>query len=115
MTLSQILLDMERNRRGPIPEPLLVDMVKERGEQLIGMIRQSLSLPREIRQRATGGIERSVDEAVTTGLHNLNIATQEELIALEAKVDSLAAKVDALLEARPSRPPRRRANGTRGE
>ena len=113
VTLSQILLDMERNRRSPIPEPLLVDMVKERGEQLIGMIRQSLSLPREIRQRAAGGLERGVDEVMTTGLHNLNIATQEELIALEAKVDSLAAKVDALLEGQ-ARPPRRRSNGTRG-
>lgn len=106
VTLSQILLDMERNRRSPIPEPLLVDLVKERGEQLIGMLRQSLTLPREIRQRATGG----VDDVVTSGLRGLNIATQEELVALEEKVDSLAAKVDALLE-RSSRPSRRRANG----
>ena len=114
MTLSQILLDMERNRRSPIPEPLLVDLVKERGEQLIGMIRQSLSLPREIRHRAAGGIERSVDEVVTSGLRNLNIASQEELVALEAKVDALIARVDALVEAQAGRPPRRRANGTRG-
>ena len=104
---------MERNRRSPIPEPLLVDLVKERGEQLIGMIRQSLTLPREIRHRAAGGIERSVDEVVNSGLRNLNIATQEELVALEAKVDSLAAKVDALLEGRPRPPARRRAGDSR--
>lgn len=32
VTLSQIFLDMERHRRGPLPEPILVDLVKERGE-----------------------------------------------------------------------------------
>ena len=33
VTLSQILLDLERQRRGPLPEPLLVDAVRERGDQ----------------------------------------------------------------------------------
>jgi len=106
VTLSQILVDMERQRRGPLPEPVLVDLVKERGEQLLGMLRTSLSLPREIRQRAAGGLERGaqslenvVDDVLSSGLRNLNIATQEDLMAVERKVDALAERVEALTAA----------------
>jgi polyhydroxyalkanoate synthesis regulator protein len=104
VTLSQILLDMERQRRGPLPEPILVDLVKERGEQLLGLVRASLSLPRGIRQRAAGSIDRTterletrVDDVLSLGLHNLNIATIEDVQRLERKLEDLAARVDELL------------------
>jgi polyhydroxyalkanoate synthesis repressor PhaR len=106
VTLSQILLDMERHRRGPLPEPILVDLVKERGEQLLGLVRASLSLPRGIRQRAAGTIDRTaerlegrVDDALTLGLHNLNIATFEDMQRLERKMEELGERVDELLRA----------------
>jgi polyhydroxyalkanoate synthesis regulator protein len=106
VTLSQILLDLERQRRGPLAEPLLVDAVRERGEQLIALLRASLALPRELRQRATDSLasttqhlESRVDDVVTTGLHNLNIATAEELEALGRRVDELAARVEDLAAA----------------
>jgi len=104
VTLSQILLDMERHRRGPLPEPILVDLVKERGEQLLGLVRSSLSLPRGIRNRAAGSIDRTAekleartDDVLTLGLHNLNIATVEDMQRLERKVEELADRVDELL------------------
>lgn len=106
VTLSQILLDLERQRRGPLPEPLLVDAVKERGEQLIALLRASLALPRELRQRAsdslastTHHLESRVDDVVTTGLHNLNIATLEDVEALGHRIDELAARVEQLAAA----------------
>jgi polyhydroxyalkanoate synthesis repressor PhaR len=99
VTLSQILLDMERNRRGRLPEPVLVDLVKERGEQLLGIVRQSLALPRVVRQRSTQSLENRVDEVVTTGLHNLNIATLEDVDALQQRIDDLTQRVDALIAA----------------
>ncbi|HEV7678586.1 MAG TPA: polyhydroxyalkanoate synthesis regulator DNA-binding domain-containing protein [Candidatus Dormibacteraeota bacterium] len=115
VTLSQILLDMERHRRGPLPEPILVDLVKERGEQLLGLVRASLSLPKSlpktVRQRAAGSLDRTaerleerVDDVLTLGLHNLNIATVEDMQRLERKVEDLAERVEELL---------RQANGRR--
>jgi polyhydroxyalkanoate synthesis regulator protein len=112
VTLSQILLDMERHRRGPLPEPILVDLVKERGEQLLGLVRASLSLPQGIRRRAATSIDRTadrleerVDDVLTLGLHNLNIATVEDMQRLERKLEDLADRVEELL---------RQANGRRG-
>ena len=99
VTLSQILLDMERHRRSPIPEPLLVDLVKERGEQLIGMLRSSLTLPRELRQRTAASaqqIETRVDEALVAGLHNLNIASRDEVQELADRIDALVRRLDEL-------------------
>ena len=105
VTLSQILLDMERHRRGPLPEPVLVDLVKERGEQLLGLVRASLSLPQGIRKRAAASIERSAerietraDDVLTLGLHNLNIATVEDMQRLERKVEDLSDRVEELLQ-----------------
>jgi polyhydroxyalkanoate synthesis regulator protein len=104
VTLSQILLDMERHRRGPLPEPVLVDLVKERGEQLLGLVRASLSLPQGIRRRAATSIDRTadrleerVDDVLTLGLHNLNIATFEDMQRLERKLEDLSERVDELL------------------
>lgn len=104
VTLSQILLDMERHRRGPLPEPVLVDLVKERGEQLLGLVRASLSLPQGIRKRAAASIDRTAerieartDDVLTLGLHNLNIATVEDVQRLEGMVEQLAERVDELL------------------
>jgi polyhydroxyalkanoate synthesis repressor PhaR len=115
VTLSQILLDLERQRRGPVLEPLLVDAVRERGEQLIALVRASLTLPRELRQRATDSLatttqhlESRVDDVVATGLHNLNIATAEEVLALGRRVEELAARIDALAAAIGESPPRTR-------
>lgn len=116
VTLSQIVLGMERTRGGgPIPESLLVDLVKERGEQIITLLRTSLSLPRELRQRATGSLEQRVDDVLASSLRGLNIATQEDLVALERKVDALAAKVDALLARRGPRGQRRSGRSAPGE
>jgi polyhydroxyalkanoate synthesis regulator protein len=104
VTLSQILLDMERHRRGPLPEPILVDLVKERGEQLLGLVRASLSLPQGIRRRAATSIDRTadrleerVDDVLTLGLHNLNIATVEDMQRLERKLEDLSERVEDLL------------------
>ena len=104
VTLSQILLDMERQRRGPLPEPILVDLVKERGEQLLGLVRASLSLPKGIRTRAAGSIDRTaerleerVDDVLSLGLHNLNIATVEDMQRLERKLEELGERVDELI------------------
>jgi polyhydroxyalkanoate synthesis regulator protein len=116
VTLSQILLDLERQRRGPFAEPLLVDAVRERGEQLIALVRASLALPRGLRQRATDSLatttqhlESRVDDVVTTGLHNLNIATAEEVEALGRRLEELAARVDALAAAIGDSSPRSRS------
>ncbi|HET9051123.1 MAG TPA: polyhydroxyalkanoate synthesis regulator DNA-binding domain-containing protein [Candidatus Dormibacteraeota bacterium] len=109
VTLSQILLDMERNRRSPIPEPLLVDLVKERGEQLIGMLRSSLALPRELRQRTAAGaqqLESRVDEALAAGLHSVNIASYDEMQQLGQRVDELSRRVDELEESLRAQHPR---------
>lgn len=104
VTLSQILLDMERHRRGPLPEPVLVDLVKERGEQLLGLVRASLSLPQGIRRRAAQSIDRTAerieartDDVLTLGLHNLNIATVEDVERLERKLEELSDRLDELL------------------
>ena len=117
VTLSQILLDMERHRRGPLPEPILVDLVKERGEQLLGLVRASLSLPRTVRQRAAGSIDRTaerleknVDDVVSAGLHNLNIATVEDMQRIERQVEELSDRVDELLRAQGNQ---RRSGGRR--
>ena len=117
VTLSQILLDMERQRRGPLPEPILVDLVKERGEQLLGLVRASLSLPRGIRNRAAGSIDRTaerletrVDDVLAVGLHNLNIATVEDVERLERKVEDLGDRVDELIRTQGNH---RRSNGGR--
>jgi polyhydroxyalkanoate synthesis repressor PhaR len=117
VTLSQILLDLERQRRGPAVEPLLVDAVRERGEQLIALVRASLALPRELRQRATDSLatttqhlESRVDDVVVTGLHNLNIATAEEVLALGRRVEELTARVDALAAAIDRSSPRLRSD-----
>jgi polyhydroxyalkanoate synthesis repressor PhaR len=117
VTLSQILLDLERQRRGPAVEPLLVDAVRERGEQLIALVRASLALPRELRQRATDSLatttqhlESRVDDVVATGLHNLNIATAEEVLALGRRVEELTARVDALAAAIDRSSPRLRSD-----
>jgi polyhydroxyalkanoate synthesis repressor PhaR len=122
VTLSQILLDLERQRRGPLPEPLLVDAVKERGEQLIALLRTSLSLPLQLQRRATDSlasttqqIESRVDEAVSVGLHNLNIATAEEVQELARRIDELAARVEELAGAvARSAAPRTRSDRTGG-
>jgi polyhydroxyalkanoate synthesis repressor PhaR len=121
VTLSQILLDLERQRRGPLPEPVLVDAVRERGEQLIAMVRASLALPRGLRQRAsdslavtTQTIESRVDDVVATGLHNLNIATADDIEALGRRLDELAARVDALAAAIGQAAPRPRADRSDG-
>ena len=106
VTLHQILLDMGRQRNGGVPEPVLVDLVKDRGEQLFGVVRAGLNLPRQVRERAAGGIggaasrtTQTVDEVVAGALHNLNIATAEEFVALEQRVDRLAEEVEALRRA----------------
>ena len=117
VTLSQILLDMERNRSGPIPEPLLVDLVKERGEQLIGMLRSSLALPRELRQRTAASaqhLENRVDEALTAGLHSVNIASHDEVQDLVRRVDALSRRLDELAETLRARPLRGGDAGARG-
>ena len=122
VTLSQILLDMERNRRGPLPEPILVDLVKERGEQLLGLVRQSLTLPRGIRNRAAGSIDRTaerlegrVDDVLSIGLHNLNIATVDDVQRLERKMEDLNDRVDELLRQQAGGNHRRGTGGRRGQ
>lgn len=96
VTLSQILLDLERHRRSSVPEPLLVDMVKERSEQFLSLLRTSLTLPRRGVERTTQTLERGIDDAVSNGLRNLNIASHDEVAALERRVDDLAEAVAAL-------------------
>jgi polyhydroxyalkanoate synthesis repressor PhaR len=95
VTLSQILVDMERHRRSPLPEPVLVDMVKERSEQLLALLRGSLALPR----RAAESLEKStqaMDDAINSGLRNLNIATTDDVDALEERVAALTRRVEHL-------------------
>ena len=95
VTLSQILVDMERHRRSPLPEPVLVDMVKERSEQLLALLRGSLALPR----RAAESLEKStqaMDDAISGGLRNLNIATSDDVGALEDRVAALTRRVEDL-------------------
>ena len=52
---------------------------------------------------------------MTTGLHNLNIATAEEVEALRRRIDELAARVEqlaaALAESAPARGRRDRGDG----
>lgn len=95
VTLSQILVDMERHRRSPLPEPVLVDMVKERSEQLLALLRGSLALPR----RAAVSLEKStqaMDEAISSGLRNLNIATTDDIEVLEQRLAALTRRVEDL-------------------
>ena len=95
VTLSQILVDMERHRRSPLPEPVLVDMVKERSEQLLALLRGSLALPR----RAAVSLEKStqaMDDAISSGLRNLNIATTDDIEVIEQRLASLTRRVEDL-------------------
>lgn len=95
VTLSQILVDMERHRRSPLPEPVLVDMVKERSEQLLALLRGSLALPR----RAAESLEKStqaMDDAISSGLRNLNIATTDDIDVLEERLAALTRRVEDL-------------------
>lgn len=108
VTLSQILVDMERHRRGPLPEPLLVDMMKERSEQFLSLLRGSLALPRRAAEKSTQAVERSVDDAVTAGLRGLNIAPHDELALLAERVNDLTRRV-ADLERRATPAPARRS------
>lgn len=115
VTLSQILVDLERHHRGPLPEPLLVDLVKERSEQFLSLLRGSLTLPR----RAVGSIEKStqvvesrVDEAVTFGLRGLNIASHEELAAVAARVEELVVRLERLEALGKAGPARRKSTAS---
>jgi polyhydroxyalkanoate synthesis repressor PhaR len=99
--LGQILL----TRQGPdaLPEPVLVDLVKERGEQLLGMVRASLELPRRVSDRARGTVGKSavsfesrVDDVLGVGLRNLNIATAEEVHALQVQIDGIVSRLDRM-------------------
>ena len=74
---------------------ILVDMVKERSEQLLALLRGSLALPR----RAAVSLEKStqaMDEAISSGLRNLNIATTDDIEVLEQRLAALTRRVEDL-------------------
>ena len=99
MVLNQILFDRGPGRRSGLPDAVLVDLVKERGEQLMGMFRSSLTLPRELGQRAADGIERgaqSLDDAISTGMRNLNIASADDMEDLRQQIQDLRQQVAML-------------------
>lgn len=73
---------------------------------MLGLVRASLSLPRGIRSRAADSIDRTaerletcVDDVLSLGLHNLNIATVEDVQRLERRLEELGDRVDDLLRA----------------
>ncbi|MFN2451522.1 MAG: polyhydroxyalkanoate synthesis regulator DNA-binding domain-containing protein [Candidatus Dormibacteria bacterium] len=112
VTLSQVLVDASRQGPGADEEGA------RRREQLLGAVRASLSLPRELGQRAAGGlahrVETRVDDVFAVGLRNLNIASAEEVAELTRRVDELSAglrELRAELAARGGGGPRR--GGTR--
>ncbi len=115
VTLSQVLVDASRHG-GPSAD----EEGARRREQLLGAVRASLSLPRELGQRAAGGlaqrVENRVDDVFAVGLRNLNIASVEEVAELNRRVDDLSAGLDELraeLGQRPGSPPRRRNGRSR--
>ncbi|GAC1339085.1 MAG: polyhydroxyalkanoate synthesis regulator DNA-binding domain-containing protein [Candidatus Dormibacteria bacterium] len=95
VTLSQVLVDASRQGTQSGDEA-----GRHRREQLLGAVRASLSLPRELGQRAAGGlaqrVENRVDDVFAVGLRNLNIASVEEVAELTRRVDALGAELEEL-------------------
>ena len=109
LTLSQVLVDASRQE----PPAGDAEAGAHRREQLLSAVRASLSLPRELGQRAAGGlasrVENRVDDVFAVGLRNLNIASVEEMAELGRRVDALSAEVEELRGAlSPGGPPRSR-------
>jgi polyhydroxyalkanoate synthesis repressor PhaR len=116
VTLSQILLDVERKKPGAIPEHMLQQLVKGPGEALIGAVRQSISAGQELIQRAeekvVQGPEAALDEALERTLRRLKIPSQRDYERFDRRLRELSQRLERLEAASASRSAaaRRRSN-----
>jgi len=113
LPLSQVLVDASRQE----PQAGEEAAGLHRREQLLGAVRASLSLPRELGQRAAGGLAQRVasrvDDVFAVGLRTLSIASVEDMAELRRRLDEVAAAVEGLrieLATRAPSRPRREAS-----
>jgi polyhydroxyalkanoate synthesis repressor PhaR len=106
ITLSQILLDVERKKPGAVSEKMLQQLVKG-PEALIGAVRQSITAGQELIQRAEERVvqapEAAIEEALERTLRRLNIPSQRDFERFERRLRELSQRVDRLEETRTSR------------
>ena len=95
ITLSQIVTTEEK--RTPT---IGFDDRQERGQQLLGYVRDALNLPASIvgqeMERRRGDLESIVDHAIDQALSRLAIPSRREVERLTKKVDELTTQVEKL-------------------
>jgi polyhydroxyalkanoate synthesis repressor PhaR len=121
VTLSQILLDVERKKPGAVSEKVLRQLVTGPGEALIGAVRQSTSAVQELIQRAEEQVvkapEAALEEALERTLRRLRIPSQRDLERFDRRLRELTQRLERLeggakAAAKPARPARK--PGSRG-
>lgn len=94
--LSQVVTSEERRT---VPNGHGED-VQERGQQLLGYVRDALNLPAVLvgheMERRRGEIESVVDVAIDRALRRLAIPTRRDVDRLNRRLDELTARVDRL-------------------
>ncbi|MHB8573377.1 MAG: polyhydroxyalkanoate synthesis regulator DNA-binding domain-containing protein [Candidatus Dormibacteria bacterium] len=89
VTLSQILLVEEKQKRGPLPEALLAELIQTRGGAVIDYLRNALSVPADLVNRAEERVERSSRHLEATVFDTLNLVSRSDLRRLERRIDRL--------------------------
>ena len=94
--LSQVVTSEERRT---VPNGYEDDR-HERGQQLLGYVRDALNLPAALvgqeMEKRRGDIESVVDLAIERAMHRLAIPSRREVERLNRRLDELTARVDRL-------------------
>jgi polyhydroxyalkanoate synthesis regulator protein len=106
VTLSQVVLDNERKRRGAVPEQLLQQLVRNPGEAVIGAVRQSISAVQDQIQRAEErvvrpdvALEEALERTLARTLRGLRIPSEKDMQRFDRRLVELSRRVDRLAAA----------------
>jgi polyhydroxyalkanoate synthesis regulator protein len=106
VTLSQVVLDNERKRRGAVPEQLLQQLVRNPGEAVIGAVRQSISAVQDQIQRAEErvvrpdvALEEALERTLARTLRGLKIPSEKDMQRFDRRLVELSRRVDRLAAA----------------
>jgi hypothetical protein len=95
ITLSQIVTTEEKRT---VPNGF--DDRQERGQQLLGYVRDALNLPAAIvgheMERRRGELETIVDAAIEQALNRLAIPSRRDVERLNRRIDELTRRVESL-------------------